>query len=1265
MAHTKRSNMLSRRLSRLRLILTFAGLAALALIVTSPSAQAATFTVTNTNNSGAGSLRQAILNANAQVGGFHAIEFNIPGSGVKTINLTSPLPAITERVTINGYTQPGSSMNTLAVGNNAVLLIELNGANAGAAANGLTIQANTCDVTGLVINRFSNYGITLSSANNTIRGNFIGTNASGTAALGNQVGISVGSSGNMVGGASASSRNIISGNTSIGVSVGGTGNTVKNNYIGTNASGTLAVANTGPGVEITGTNSTIGSSNSNTERNVISGNGNPNPNTSFRYAGISVGAAPGTKILGNYIGTNAAGTQKVGNDIGVRLYGSAFVEVGVAGSGSINVISGNKRQGVYIESGNNNKVQNNRIGTDAAGTAELGNDENGVEVNQGAGNFLNVIGGASSTARNLISGNGFNGVQIFSDANSTTVQNNYIGTDWSGTVDLGNKFDGINSENNKSMVVGGAGAGNLISGNDRDGIHIKACQEAVISGNFIGTAADGGSPLGNGWIGINLYPAWKTTVGGTSAGTGNTIAFNPVVGIWLAGGTGIEGNAFLGNSIFSNGGLGIENGSQDGTPLPNDAGDADTGTNKQQNYPVLISAVDGGNQTVITGTLDSEAGKTYRVELFASEQCDITGYGEGRFYLGAVTTPANAPFSLNVPASYAGLFITATATDPAGNTSEFSKCKLASAPGSLKFSSATYSQSEGNGKATITITRTGGTGGGVSVQYATTDGTAKAGTDYTSTSGTINFADGETFRTFDVQLTYDSVDEPDKTVQLTLTNPAGGATLAQPSTATLTIMDDDDAPQASISDVTVTEGNSGMTDAAFNVTLSAASSQNISVLFSTSDGTATGGADFDPLSGTLIFAPGETSKSVTVHVKGDTDVEPDETFAVNLDAVVGNTATIKDGQGVGTIKNDDAPPVPPAPPQAMVEFNSASYTVSEGAGRLDLQVTRTGDSSAPATVFFTTMDGNAGQKADFNIALGTLKFAAGETSKTVSIFITDDAYVEGGETFTLSLSNPAGATLGANATAIVTIEDNDASAQAANPVDSTEFFVRQHYVDFLNREPEPAGYQGWMNVLKNCPASGKDANGNYCDRIEVSSDFFRSEEFKVRGYFLYRFYEAALGRSPKYAEFMADLRRVTGFLSDQQLELEKADFVNDFMATTEFKQKYDPIADAGAYVDALSMTAGVTLANRDELVQALQSNQKTRGEVLRAVAESPEVGGKFFNKAFVLMQYFGYLRRDADILYLNWVEVLNQTGDYRVMVSGFLNSIEYRQRFNQ
>jgi len=283
----------------------------------------------------------------------------------------------------------------------------------------------------------------------------------------------------------------------------------------------------------------------------------------------------------------------------------------------------------------------------------------------------------------------------------------------------------------------------------------------------------------------------------------------------------------------------------------------------------------------------------------------------------------------------------------------------------------------------------------------------------------------------------------------------------------------------------------------------------------------------------------------------------------------------------------------------------------------------------------------------------------------LTLLITEDSYVEGAETLNLNLSNAVGASLGAQSQAQVTILDNDNDPNAPNAITDTQNFVRQQYHDFLNREPDPPGFAGWQNILNNCPASGKDANGNFCDRIEVSSAFYRSQEFHDRGYFIYRFYAASLGRIPKYLEFMRDMQKVSGFLSAQQQEQAKVDFIAEFMARAEFKQKYDPVAVAAAYVDALSATAGVTLSNRDQIVQQLQGGQIKRGQALRMVVESAEGDQKFYNEAFVIMQYFGYLRRDADILYLQWIQTLNQTKDYRVLVNGFLNSTEYVLRFGK
>jgi hypothetical protein len=228
-----------------------------------------------------------------------------------------------------------------------------------------------------------------------------------------------------------------------------------------------------------------------------------------------------------------------------------------------------------------------------------------------------------------------------------------------------------------------------------------------------------------------------------------------------------------------------------------------------------------------------------------------------------------------------------------------------------------------------------------------------------------------------------------------------------------------------------------------------------------------------------------------------------------------------------------------------------------------------------------------------------------------------------------------------------------------NPLDTTEYFVRQQYVDFLNREPEEKGFNDWTDTINNCVA-----NDTSCDRVHVSEMFFRSAEFQERGYFIYRFYSTALGRKPDYAEFTPDFARVGGFLTNDQLEAARTAFANDFVTRPAFAQ-YATMTNA-QYVDALSQTASVTLSNRQTLVDSLEAGTLTRAQALRQIAESGEVYAKYYNQAFVVMEYFGYLRRDPDLLYLNWIGVLDANpADSRHMVEGFVDATEYRNRFKQ
>jgi hypothetical protein len=600
------------------------------------AAQAATFSVTNTNDTGGGSLRQAILDANANAGS-DTINFNIAGSGIKTITPAGALPEITEGVTIDGYSQPGATANTLAVGNDAVILIELNLVN-DASLFGLKVSGGATTIRGLAINR-GGQAITLEgTGGSNVEGCFIGTDAGGTQDLGNATGVYVGAPNSTIGGTSPAQRNVISGNDNAGVYFfTGTGQLLQGNYIGTDKNGTAAIGGGEGvgGVSVDGNAGvTIGGAGAG---NVISGNGS---------TGILIQSTVPSVVRGNFIGTNATGVAALGNagNGGIHIASSNGNLIGGTGAG--NVISGNTPFGILIVSGSNNAVQGNFIGTNAAGTAAIGNSA-GVSI-EGASHD-NLVGGTTVAARNVISGNNGGGI-------------------------------GIN-----------VAPGNFLN---------------RVQGNFIGTQATGTSALGNGSAGISVTSGVNQNIGGSAAGAGNVIAFNGSGVLVAFGGTGVvpTGIAILSNQIHDNIKLGIDLfpgsfGNFGGEVTPNDPGDGDTGPNNLQNYPVLTSMSSSAETTSIAGTLNSVASSTYRLEFFANNSADPSGFGEGQSFIGTtnVTTDAsgNASFNVNVPGIAAGQRVTATATDPNGNTSEFSAVFPAANPSPTPTATATATPTPG------------------------------------------------------------------------------------------------------------------------------------------------------------------------------------------------------------------------------------------------------------------------------------------------------------------------------------------------------------------------------------------------------------------------------------------------------------------------------------------------------------------------------------------------------------------------------------------
>ncbi len=850
--------------------------------------------VTNANNDGIGSLRQAITLANNTFGA-DTITFNIPGAGVKVINLLLPLPEITEAVVIDGTTQPGYT---------GTPLVDLNGANAGFGNGGLVIAAGHSTVRGLAIHHFDGPAIRLRSCdNNTIQGNYIGIDANGNSVTSNQTGILLSnSSNNVIGGTTAAVRNVISGNVN-GLMIFGSGNVIQGNFIGTNAAGTAAILNSNQGVTISFpnfTNNLIGGT-APGAGNLISGN----------TVGISI-QSPGNTVQGNLIGTDLTGTKKVPNSLGIAAL-TANTSIGGLTPAARNVISGNST-GVVI-GGEGSKLQGNFIGTDITGSLALGNDFEGVFTKDGA-----LIGGTAAGARNVISGNQQQNISLDlnGSGNGVTVQGNYIGTDVTGARAILNSTIGSGIEiSGSNNLIGGLvpEAQNVISGN-AVGIRFRntnvgSVQENVVQGNLIGLNAAGTGPIPNTQGGIEFSDGSNNVIGGTQSGAANKIAFNDKYGVVVFSRS--FQNSIRGNSIFSNNGLGIDLGDQIGVTA-NDANDADTGGNKLQNFPVLTSVTSAGNSTTIQGSLNSTPNTTFQIDFYSSLALDPSGHGEGALFFNttSVTTNGNgdATFNVTFPAPLgAGRVITATATDEAGNTSEFSAGDVAAATGNAQFSVSSIRLIEDVGLATVTVLRKGGTASNLTVNYATMDGAATAGQDYTATSGALTFASGETSKSFQIPITDDAVTEPDETFKVTL-SASSLELLGAPATLVVTIQDHSTVPVIFQDDVSVIEGNTGSTEALFTFRLSAATGRAVSVNYTTANIEATGGAscsnpgaDYETTSGTVSFPSGNTTFTVAVKICGDTSGEADERFQFNLSGA--SNAIIDSFPAFGTITDDD------------------------------------------------------------------------------------------------------------------------------------------------------------------------------------------------------------------------------------------------------------------------------------------------------------------------------------------------------------------------
>jgi hypothetical protein len=414
---------------------------------------------------------------------------------------------------------------------------------------------------------------------------------------------------------------------------------------------------------------------------------------------------------------------------------------------------------------------------------------------------------------------------------------------------------------------------------------------------------------------------------------------------------------------------------------------------------------------------------------------------------------------------------------------------------------------------------------------------------------------------------------------------------------------------------------------------------------------------------------------------------------------VGNCAA-SPATGCAAAGDPSATPTPTPSPtpssSSTFQFDSAAYAVQEDCVPITVRVLRGGLTSGRAVVDIASNDGTAKQKGDYTIVVGRLVFEADETEKIFQVLINEDAYAEGAENATLVLQNPQNGTLGPISSATLQIVDDTPEATATNPIDESRNFVCQHYHDFLYRQSDPTGEDFWTQGIENC---GNNAQCRVEKRVDVSTAFFLSIEFQTTGYFVIRAHKAAFGNekfTPRYRVFLRDLRQISegvivgqpGF--QQRLEQNRQKYLEDFVTRTEFTSQFPGTMTAAQFVDKLFQNAGATpsAAERNAAIAAYGAGDTAgRAAALKSVADSDAVYITLYNPSFVLMQYFGYLRRNPDDApdanfsgYDFWLDKMNtfsipgeNVRDEAValarvrraeMVRAFIESFEYRRRFH-
>ncbi|MFN2511684.1 MAG: carboxypeptidase regulatory-like domain-containing protein [Pyrinomonadaceae bacterium] len=1366
-------------------------------IVESPHGPQATFTVTNTNDTGLGSLRDAIARAN-QSGGADVITFNIGQGGAQTITPVTLLPTITGPLTIDGTTQPGFA---------GTPIIELNGSGLPSGTNALFITGGSTTVRGLVINRFAGSGDAIefqTNGGNIVEGNFLGTDLSGNIALGNGNGVFInGPPNNRIGGTTTAARNVLSGNLRAGIAMGelsSTGNLVQGNFIGTNAAGTADLGNTTNGVFQSLATSTIGGTVAGA-RNIISGNTNP---------GIVFNGSSGNLVQGNLIGTDVTGTIDLGNaQTGLQLISSGNNIIGGTTPAARNIVSGNNGAGFQIRQigADGNLVQGNFIGTQIDGTSPLGNNLFGVTLESSANN--NSIGGAANRTGNTIAFNNDDGVAVFGGTGNAVLSNsifsnaqlginlNFGGDPANGVTpnDSGDGDSGPNNVQNFPVLTSViSGANTVVQGT------LNSAANSTFTIQFFSNPACDASGNGEGrtFLGSTSMTTDAGGNGSFSAGVPASLTANQVV---TATATDQSNNtsefsvcAPVTLSSFSITGR-IADGAGQAlravTVIVSGDASSSTTTDANGNYS-FASLATRGNYTVTPSSNThsfSPPSRTFnnltvnRIANFVATQTrvSISGKVTGIGNVGIV----NVTITLLKNGVASGTLL----TDNLGNYS-FSGLSAGdnytvTPTGSFTPSSLSFSNLAVDAIANFTATPANpGSPLTISGRLADSNNNPLPGVTLTLSGPITRVAQADASGNYifsnlvpggNYVVTIQSphyVFVPSRADFLTLSSNQVANFTAAPVVVPSTLPppnDDFNSPtrdankwnlgtltlpptafdplvnvaqingQLRITPLTQVTGlhyNGYVSANSFDLRGGAVSVELVQAGTGGADSIFAIGSDSDNFYRFLVHTAGPDT-SLAPNTRGLNGIEtpadttvPQLVFQVNVGGVLTALSIPYDpvqhrymrfrhdapanailfetspdnfafterhrvvlSRSVSALTAElSAGTSNPTNPGATVfdnfglvtstfQFSSANYTVEEGGGSILITVTRAGSTATAATVDYATSDGTARQNSDYILAAGRLIFAPGEGSKTFQVLIVDNAHSEGNQNLNLSLQDPTASGLNAPGSAVLNIIDNDTTAASSNPLEDPTFFVTQHYYDFLNRVPDAGGLAFWVNQITSC---GTDTQCIEIRRINVSAAYFLSIEFQETGFLVHRFYNLALNRPnglPRYLEFFKDTQAIGNGVVvgapgwEALLEANRVSYANEFAARADFTALYPLTLGAAEYVDALYVHAGITPSadERQSAIAEFNNPAGARGRVLRRVAENQTLRAREFNRAFVLAQYFGYLRRNPDDApdnnldgYNFWLGKLNQFNGNFVnaeMVKAFITSGEYRQRF--